>query len=83
MATFLSVKGPKTFNLLRNVLQPTKPGSKTHKEIVDILTNHFLPKPLVIAERFLFHKCNQVEGESVTMFVAPLSKLTEHCGCFK
>lgn len=77
--TFLSVIGPKTFNLLRNLLQPVKPGSKTYKEIVDILTTHFSPKPLVIAERFRFHRRNQEEGESVNMFVAALRKLAEHC----
>lgn len=77
--TFLSVIGPKTFNLLRNLVQPATPGSKTFKEIVDNLTNHFSPKPLVIAERFRFHKRNQEEGESVPMFVAALRKLAEHC----
>lgn len=77
--TFLSVIGPKTFNLLRNLVQPATPGSKTFDEIVDTLTKHFSPKPLVIAERFRFHKRNQEEGESVTVFVAALRKLAEHC----
>lgn len=54
--TFLTVIGPKTFNLLRSLLQPVRPGNKTYKEIVDTLTGHFSPKPLVIAERFRFHK---------------------------
>uniref|UniRef100_A0A669DC14 Gypsy retrotransposon integrase-like protein 1 n=1 Tax=Oreochromis niloticus TaxID=8128 RepID=A0A669DC14_ORENI len=76
---FLSVIGPKTFNLLRSLLQPAKPGNKSFTEIVDTLTKHFSPKPLVIAERFRFHKRNQEEGESVTMFVASLRKLAEHC----
>lgn len=48
--TFLNVMGPKTFNVLCNLLQPTKRGAKTFKEIVDTLTHNFLPKPLVIAE---------------------------------
>ena len=77
--TFLSIMGPKTFNLLRDLLQPVKPGSKTYEEILDILTNHLSPKPLVIAERFRFHKRGQEEGESVTMFMAALRKLAEHC----
>nr|XP_061833859.1 uncharacterized protein K02A2.6-like [Nerophis lumbriciformis] len=77
--TFLSVMGPKTFNLLRDLLQPTKPGTKTHAETVDVLTQHFSPKPLMLAERFRFHRRNQEEGESVTMFVAALRKLAEHC----
>nr|XP_061795480.1 uncharacterized protein K02A2.6-like [Nerophis lumbriciformis] len=78
--TFLSVIGPKTFNLLRNLLQPDKPGSKTYREIVETLNGHFSPKPLVIAERFRFQRRNQEEGESVTMFVAALRKLAEHYG---
>ena len=77
--TFLSVMGPKTFNLLRSLVQPAKPGGKTFEEIVDTLTKHFSPKPLVIAERFRFHKRNQEEGESVNMFVASLRKLAEYC----
>ncbi|XP_029690263.1 uncharacterized protein K02A2.6-like isoform X1 [Takifugu rubripes] len=76
--TFLSVMGPKTFNLLRN-LQPEKPGSKTYEQIVDTLTAHLSPKPLVIAERFRFHRRSQEEGESVVMFVAALHKLAVHC----
>lgn len=49
--TFWSVMGPKTFNLLRNLLQLGKPDTKTYGEIVNILTKHFSPKPLVIAEK--------------------------------
>ena len=77
--TFLAVMGPKTFNLLRDLLQPTKPGGKTYAEIVKVLSDHFSPKPLLIAERFRFHKRDQEEGESVSLFVAALRKLAEHC----
>lgn len=44
-------------------------------KIVVTLTKHFSPKPLVIAERFRFHKRNQEEGEYVTVFVESLRKL--------
>ncbi len=77
--TFLSVMGPKTFTLLCNLLQPEKPGEKMYDQIVNTLKAHFSPKPLVIAERFWFHRRNQLEGEAVTMFVAVLKKLAEHC----
>lgn len=77
--TFLSVMGPKTYTLLRNLLQPEKPGEKTYDQIVSTLKAHFSPKPLVIAERFRFHRRNQLEGETVTVFVAVLKKLAEHC----
>lgn len=77
--TFLSVVGGKTFNLLRSLVQPAKPGDKSFNEIVEILRNHYAPKPLIIAERFRFHKRNQQEGESVAQFVAILKQLSEHC----
>ena len=71
LPTFLSVIGPKTFNLLRNLLQPAKPGSKTYKEIADTLTNPFSPKPLLITERFRFHR--QTQEESVCCSIMQVS----------
>lgn len=79
VATFLSVIGPKTYSLLRSLAQPQKPGEKTYNDIVKILDKHFTPKPLVIAERFRFHKRNQEESESVVQYVAVLKKLSEYC----
>lgn len=38
-----------------------------------------MPKPLIIAERFRFHKRNQQDGESISQFVAVLKWLSEHC----
>ena len=40
---------------------------------------HFAPKPIFIAERYKFHKCNQVEGQSIREFLAKLQKLAETC----
>lgn len=77
--TFLSVIGGKTFNLLRSLVQPDKPGDKSYDDIVSILQKHYAPKPLIIAERFRFHKRNQEDGESVSQFVAVLKQLSEHC----
>ncbi|KAK0146585.1 Triadin [Merluccius polli] len=77
--TFLTVMGPKTYNLLRCLVQPDKPGAKSYEAIVATLATHFSPKPLVIAERLRFHKRNQEEGESVAVFVAALRRLAEHC----
>ena len=60
-------------------MAPAKPGDKTYKELVDALTAHLAPKPLVIAERFCFHKRVQKEGESIKVYAASLQKLAEHC----
>lgn len=77
--TFLTVVGAKTFNLLRSLVQPDRPGDKSYAQIIKILGDHYSPKPLMIAERFRFHKRNQEECESVSQFVAVLKRLSEHC----
>ena len=48
-------------------------------EIVDNLAKHLDPKPIVIAERFKFHKAEQQESESIRDFLARLKKLAETC----
>ncbi|KAI4887000.1 hypothetical protein NFI96_027939, partial [Prochilodus magdalenae] len=78
-AVFLSVIGATTYSLLRSLLAPDKPGDKSYKELVDTLESHFSPKPIIIAERFRFHKRNQEEGETIAQYVAILKKLSEHC----
>ena len=79
VSVLLSVMGPKTYGLLRSLLTPEKPADKTFQQIADILQQHLNPRPLVIAERFKFHKRNQHKGESISEYCAELRKLTEHC----
>ena len=74
----LAMMGGKTYSLLRNLTTPDDPATKGLDDIVKLLENHLSPKPLVIAERFRFHKRDQHEGESVTVYVAELRKLSEH-----
>lgn len=76
---FLSVMGASTYGLLHSLMAPVKPGTRTYGEIVNTLQAHFNPRPIVIAERFKFHKRNQAEGESIAQYVAVLKKLAEHC----
>ncbi|XP_060799470.1 uncharacterized protein K02A2.6-like [Neoarius graeffei] len=71
--------GPKTYGLLRSLVAPVTPGEKSYEDIVTVLKDHFTPKPLVIAERFRFHKRNQGEGETIAQYVAVLKRLSEHC----
>ena len=60
-------------------MTPDDPATKGYDGIVKSLDNHLSTKPLVIAERFRFHKRDQKEGESVPVYVAELRKLSEHC----
>ena len=52
VAVLLSVIGGKVYSLLRNLLSPTDPKTKSFDQIVAVLEEHYEPKPLVIAERF-------------------------------
>ena len=40
---------------------------------------HLEPKPIVIAERYKFHKTEQTESESIRDYLAKLQKLAETC----
>ena len=76
---FLSCIGKETFGLLRALVAPAKPKDKTYEAMVETLTKHLAPKPIVIAERFRFNKRDQMEGEGIRAYVASLQKLAEHC----
>ena len=71
--------GPEAYGLIRDLLTPDKPANKSYDEIVAAMKDHLNPKPLVIAERYKFHKRVQKEGESVAQYLASLRKLAEKC----
>ncbi|KAK2554157.1 hypothetical protein P5673_024512 [Acropora cervicornis] len=49
-------------DVLLSSTTPTKPIELLFKEIVEIMERHLTPKPIVIAERYKFHKYHQEEG---------------------
>ena len=67
------------YGLLRNLRAPAKLSSLSFKDIVETLQQHLTPKPLLIAERFPFHRRNQLEGETVSAYLAELRKLSLYC----
>ena len=78
-AVFLSAIRPKTYKLLCDLMLPTLPKEKSLDNSVAVLKDHFEPKPLVIAERFHFHRREQGVGELIAEFVAELRRLATHC----
>ena len=79
VATFLSLIGPSTYGLLKSLLIPDLPSTKTFVVLVKTLKDHLAPKPLIIGERFKFYTHNQREGESISCYSAELKKLATHC----
>ncbi|CAC5368187.1 unnamed protein product [Mytilus coruscus] len=76
---FLTVCGEKTYSLLRNLCAPAKPNTKTSDNLIEILTDHLRPKPLIIAERYKFHQRKQESHEKVRDYLANLRKLADTC----
>lgn len=79
VSTLLTVVGPKTYNLLRDLCTPNKPSTKSYDDIVKIVQDHLYPKPNLIAERYKFSQRDQREHESAAQYVAVLKKLSAYC----
>ena len=75
----LSVIGPKIYALLRDLLAPDKPQDKSVPDLFGTLKKHYEPKPVIIAERFRFHRQDQASGESIAEYLAELRRLATHC----
>ena len=78
-ATLLTVIGKDTYSLLTTLMSPEKPSTKKAGELNDILTKHFQPTPIVIAERYKFYSRDQRETENIATYVAELRRLTKYC----
>ena len=79
VATLLTVNGGTAHKIMQNLVAPASPKDKTYTELMDALSAHFSPKPLVIAERYRFHKRDQRPGESIATHVAELRRFARHC----
>ena len=60
-------------------MSPNLPKDKSYADLVAALKKHYEPTPLVIAERFHFHRRSQAVGESISEYMAELRRLTTHC----
>ena len=75
----LSAVGAKTYALLKSLLAPDLPKSKSYEDLRKLLKAHYEPKSLVIAELFHFYRRSQALCESVADFAADLRRLSIHC----
>lgn len=55
VSLFLTLIGGVAYNVLKDLLSPVLPSTKTYKELKDVLLNHCSPKRLVVAERYRFY----------------------------
>ena len=78
-AILLSVCGATTYQLIRNLVAPGKPTSKTFDELVKLVKDHHQPAPSVTVQRYEFNKRIRNDGESFADYVAHPRQLSEHC----
>ena len=68
----LSSIGARTYSLLLDLFAPVVLGTLPFDRILEVLTSHFRPRYLVIAERFHFHRRVQAVDERIAKFDAAL-----------
>ena len=79
VAVLLSIIGPKTYAILRSLMAPDTPQSKSLETLTKALEKHYNPKPIIIAERYHFHLRKQQPSENVTEYIAELRRLAASC----
>ena len=79
VSVFINSIGGTAYGVLRNLIAPASPMDKSFEFIVGKLTDHYDPKPLIIVERYHFHKRDQATGETVGEYVAELRRLATKC----
>ena len=72
LSVFLSIIGGTAYILLRNLLSLVPSKEKSLEEVIAALKAYYEPKPIVIAERFHFHRQSQLPGELVAKFITEL-----------
>lgn len=78
-AILLSVCGPSTYRLIRNLVAPQLPKSKSFADLVKLVKEHYHPRPSTLVMQFRFNSCYQQQGEKLASFVARMRQLTEFC----
>ncbi|CAC5377041.1 unnamed protein product [Mytilus coruscus] len=76
---FLSVCGKNIYKLIRDLLAPAKPGTKSLTVLTKLVKDHRDPVPSEIIQRFKFNRRTRHSDESVRTFIAALRSLTKHC----
>ena len=75
----LTTSGRETYALLTNLVSPDKPREMSLADLVAILKKQFEPQPVIIAERFQFHRQQQEANETTAEYVAELRRLATTC----
>ena len=79
LVVLFSVCGPLTYKLIKNLVAPRSLSDLSFDSVVDLVKEHYSPKPSVIVQHFKFNSKLQQPGETVATFVAELRRLSQFC----
>ena len=77
-AVLISVMGSQAYKLLRTLISPSLPNEKSFSQLVEVLKNHYNPKPSEIIQRFHFNSRVRKPGEPISTYLAELRALAQH-----
>ena len=77
--TLLTVIGSMHYTLLSGLVSIELPKDKSYDELVSLLTKHYNPKPIVIAEHFHFYRRDQKAGKSIADYLTTVQHLASRC----
>ncbi|XP_038063052.1 uncharacterized protein LOC119733752 [Patiria miniata] len=78
-AMFLHSIGPHYYNVVRELVAPSKPSTLSYGELKKILRKHLKAPPIIVAERRKLIKRDQMSSESIADYVVALKHLSLHC----
>ncbi|UYV78598.1 hypothetical protein LAZ67_16002108 [Cordylochernes scorpioides] len=78
-ATFFSLCGRETYNIIRTLTSPKNPLETEWEEVVTRIKKYFDPTPNIIVQRFKFTKRLQMPNETISEFITALKKIAEKC----
>uniref|UniRef100_A0A1B6KSV3 CCHC-type domain-containing protein n=1 Tax=Graphocephala atropunctata TaxID=36148 RepID=A0A1B6KSV3_9HEMI len=79
VSILITVIGPKVLAVLSDIISPKKIDEKNYTELCKILEDHYSPKRLVVAERFMFYSRCQKPTETIAEFVVAIKHLASTC----
>lgn len=69
-----------TYSLMKDLLAPTKPSSKTYDELAKLIEDQYKPKAGVLILRYKFYTHVREAGQDLSSFFVGLRHLAEPCG---
>lgn len=78
-ALLISALSTRTITVLSSRCVPQKLNELTYSEVVQLLNDHFDPKPNEIAQSYKFFTRNQLPEESVTDFIVAVRRVADSC----